>query len=94
MADSLDVDAVTVQAVKHLNAADAEIARLRDRADEATARAEAAEAKLAAVEEKCRKHAEMVSLHCPDIGGYPAEALVKAADILNIIDGEEKEAER
>jgi hypothetical protein len=54
-------------------------------------RAELAEAKLAVIEEKCRKHAEMVSLHCPDIGGYPAEALVKAADILAIISGSDKE---
>ena len=46
-------------------------------------RAEAAEAKLAEIEAHCRKHAEWVSLHCPDLG-RPAEALVKAADILAI----------
>ena len=44
---------------------------------------ERAEAKLAEIEAHCRKHAEWVSLHCPDLG-RPAEALVKAADILAI----------
>ena len=47
-----------------------------------------ARAKLAAIAEHCRKHADWVNLHCPDTGRL-AEALVKAADILAIVDREE-----
>jgi hypothetical protein len=51
-------------------------------------RAGAAERKLDGIETHCRKHADWVNLHCPDLN-RPAEALVKAADILAIIGSEE-----
>jgi len=50
-------------------------------------RAGQAEAKLAAIADHCRKHAEHVNLYCPDLG-RPASALVYADHILAIIDGE------
>ena len=82
---------------------DAEMARLRavaaggarevkraiaEAVSAATARAEAAERKLAAIEEMCRRHADHVHLHCQDLG-RPPEALVKAAEILAITGDEE-----
>jgi hypothetical protein len=44
-------------------------------------------AKLAAIEDHCRKHVQHVQLHCPDLG-RPAYALVEADKILAVIDGE------
>jgi hypothetical protein len=52
-----------------------------------------AEAKLAAIEAHCRKHADHVHLHCPDLG-RPPEALVKAEDILAITGTEAEDQER
>lgn len=48
-------------------------------------RARAAEAKLAAVEEECRDHAELAKLGAAS----PPETIVRAANILAIIGSEE-----
>jgi hypothetical protein len=59
-------------------------ARLRDRADAATVRAEAAEAKVALIAEFCRDESEFLNT------GTAGVAIVRARDILAIIGSEEE----